>query len=64
MAKLVKDGHSVETNHAPEIVALRSQGYADVPQFDEGGILPSGPSVITNETGTDEVVKPAPKPAK
>lgn len=29
MPKLTKDGHTVETDYAPEVVALRSQGFTE-----------------------------------
>lgn len=48
-------GHTVTTTHAPEIVSLRAQGYADVPA--------EKPTEATAETpapkGTEADSKPA-----
>lgn len=65
MAKLIKDGHTVETELATEIATLRSHGYkpAATP-FDAGGTLSSGVSVVTNTTDRPEVVKPVSKSTK
>lgn len=51
MAKLSKDGHTVETSHAPEIVSLRAQGYTDARE----------PATVIVSQPAPEVVQ-APKP--
>lgn len=55
MAKLSKDGHTVETVYAPEIAALRSQGYRDVEAPKAAAPAEKGPEIDA---------KPAPKSTK
>lgn len=53
MAQLIKNGHTVTTTYAPEIVSLRAQGYTDAP----------APKPAEKPAEPD-AVKPAPKTSK
>lgn len=68
MPRFTKNDVTVETAVPTEIVALRSQGFTEQNgeslALDEGGSLPSGLSVITNDTARAEVAKPTPKTSK
>ncbi|QSZ53273.1 hypothetical protein RI444_15445 [Paenarthrobacter sp. AT5] len=68
MPKFTKDGLTLETSLANEIRELRARGFVEekgeTPALNEGGELPSGPVIVTNDTGRAEGVKPASKSTK
>lgn len=56
-------GLTIETDVPTEAAELRRDGFTEQ-KFDDGGVLPDGPAIVTNETGSAEVVKTSAKPSK